>query len=149
MDVSAKWNKYDEEWYTKNQTILKSNSSWYWSFSYNNSTQKSFTQNMGNVNIGYTNMGFLLHKDSNNKRAGKIYAGEDINKNSIYSSYTSWKSVRVYVKMINGHYKDSNVTFVQVLASWMDHIFQMAYDDVIGYQSTNELDRYIFAILDD
>ena len=48
--------------------------------------------------IGYKNVGFILHGYNNSDEAGYIYSGQDENSTGIYSGFRDWIYVSVYVK---------------------------------------------------
>ena len=96
ITVSAKWNENDD-WYSRNQKIRHANNKWEWCFCESNGSTRTYQQSMSG-DIGYKNVGFLLHGYNNSDEAGRIYSGQDENSTGIYNAYRSWSKVRVYVR---------------------------------------------------
>ena len=96
ITVYAKWNEEDE-WYSTNQRIRKGNDHWNWSFLEDAGSELSYKDTMTG-DIGYKNMGFLLHGHSNKNTSGRIYTGQDQFYTQRYDTYRDFTTVRVYVK---------------------------------------------------
>ena len=94
ITVYAKW-KEDDDWYSRNQR--EKNLNWEWNFGEDTGNIYSHTQTMAG-DIGYKNIGFLIHGTDTSDQAGQIYSGQDENSTGIYNAYRDWSKVRVYVK---------------------------------------------------
>ena len=70
-------------------------------FNENGETELNYNQTMSG-NIGYHNVGFLVHGSSSNTEiANGIYSGGDEHRTGKYSNWQSWSKLRVYVNRIN------------------------------------------------
>ena len=98
--VYTKW-KENDNWYSSTQHSIVNDDGWNWNFHQGTGSTSSYTESLSGV-IGYNNAGLLI--SSGAETAGAIYSGTD--ENGSYSNYTSWSSLRVYVK-----YGESTLTF--------------------------------------